>query len=158
MDLAMVILTVLTVIVSVIALCVSYNAAQKGSSLAAAANELTKAANEMQMGQVEMQIREMILNARSRYEDKSIQIQGHEDDDIYAKAVESALEGVLNAYDEACAKYLDGKVDRERFKKLYHDEIRQLVTDEATKEKYREPQTKFHATNKVYTEWNNLER
>ena len=44
MDLAMVILTALTVIVSVIALCVSYNAAQKGSSLAAAANELTKAA------------------------------------------------------------------------------------------------------------------
>ena len=158
MDLAMVILTALAVLVSVIALCVSYSAAQKGNSLATTANELTKTANEMQMGQVEMQIREMILNARSRYEDKAIQLPGHEDDDVYIGAVRSALEGVLNAYDEACAKYLDGKVDKERFKKLYHDEIRQLVTAEATQEKYREPQTKFHATNKVYTEWNNLER
>ncbi|MCM1118505.1 MAG: hypothetical protein NC543_04005 [bacterium] len=158
MDLAMVILTALAVIVSVIALCVSYNAAQKGNSLAATANELTKTANQMQMGQVEMQIRELIQNARSRYEDIAIQLNGHESDETYGKVITSALEGVLNAYDEACAKYLDDKVDKERFKKLYHDEIRQLVTDEATKEKYREPQTKFHATNKVYTEWNNLEK
>lgn len=157
MDLAMVILTALAVIVSVIALCTSYSAAQKGNSLAAAANELTKTANEMQMGQVEMQIRELIQNARNRYEDISIQLNGHENDETYIKVVGSALEAVLNAYDEACAKYIDGKVDRERFKKLYHDEIRQLVTDDATKEKYCEPQTKFHATNKVYSEWNNLE-
>lgn len=154
----MVILTALSVSVSVVALCISYNAAQKGNSIAATANELTKTANEMQMGQVEMQIRELILNARSRYEDLAIQLNAHENDVEYSKAVESALEGVLNAYDEACAKYIDGKVDKERFKKLYHDEIRQLVTDSATQEKYREPQTKFHATNMVYTEWNNLER
>jgi len=158
MDLAMVILTALAVIVSVIALRVSYKAEQKSNSLAATANELTKTANELQMGQVEMQIREMILNARRCYEDKVSHLKEHDGDDVYIGVVASALEGVLNAYDEACAKYLDGKVDKERFKKLYHDEIRQLVTDKAIQEKYREPQTKFHATNKVYTEWNNLEK
>lgn len=165
MDLAMVILTALTVIVSVIALCVSYNAVKKGNSLAIVANDLTKSANElqksqteMQKGQVEMQIREMISTARSRYQDKVFQMIGHEDDDVYKALAESALEDVLNAYDEACAKYLDdGKVDKVRFKKLYYDEIRQLVTDSVNVDKYREPQTKYHATNKVYKEWNDLE-
>lgn len=157
MDMTMVILTSLTVIVSVIALVVSYNAAQKGNALAGTANDLTKMANEMQKGQVEMQIREMISSARGRYQDKVIQAIGREDDQLYAALIASAHEDVLNAYDEACAKYIDGKVDKERFKKLYHDEIRQLVNDPANIEKYREPHTKFHATNKVYTEWNNLE-
>ena len=90
----------------------------------------------MQMAQVEMQIRELILSARSRYEDKVVQFKDEEDDELRKAMIDSALEGVLNAYDEACAKYLDGKVDKERFKKLYHDEIRQLVDNVATKEKY----------------------
>ena len=157
MDLAMVILTALTVLVSIIALCVSFKASQKGNDLACVANDLTKTANDMHMAQVEMQIRELILSARSRYEDKAVQFKNDTDNEFSKAMIESALEGVLNAYDEACAKYLDEKVDKERFKKLYHDEIRQLVVDPIIKEKYVEPQTKFHATVKVYTEWNNLE-
>lgn len=157
MDLAMVILTALTVVVSVIALCVSFVASQKGNKLACVANDLTKTANDMQMAQVEMQIRELILNTRSRYEDKVVQVKDEKDEELREALLDSALEGLLNAYDEACAKYLDGKVDKERFKKLYRDEIRQLVDDEVIKEKYREPQTKFHATVKVYKEWNDLE-
>ena len=43
-------------------------------------------------------------------------------------------------------------------KLAYRTSIGFLVTNiSATKEKYIEPQTKFHATVKVYTEWNNLE-
>ena len=152
----MVILTALAVLVSVVALYVSFKVSQKGNKLASVANDLTKTANDMQMAQVEMQIRELILSARNRYEDRVVQFKNDEDE-LCKAMLESALEGVLNAYDEACAKYLDGKVDKERFKKLYHDEIRQLVDDASTKEKYIEPQTKFHATVKVYTEWNNLE-
>ena len=158
MDISMVILTALTVLVSVIALCFSYNASQKGNALSIAANDLTKTANEMQKGQVEMQIREMISTARSRYQDKVVQLSSHETNEIYGAVVESAHEDVLNAYDEACAKYLDCKVDRERFKKLYHDEIRQLLNEATNKDKYCESHTKFHATNKVYIEWNNLEK
>ncbi len=156
-DLAMVILTALTVIVSVVALCISYHSARKGNALALVANELTKTANEMQMGQVEMQIREMISSARARYQDKVCEMMKYEDEDIKKALMDAAHEDFLNAYDEACAKYLDSKVDRLRFKKLYHDEIRQLVTDATNIEKYREPQTKYHATVKVYKEWNDLE-
>ena len=165
MDLAMVILTAMTVVVSVIALCFSLKASHKGNDLATAANELattantlTISANEMQKGQVEMQIRELISAARSRYEDKSLLMEDREITEICTAILASAHEDVLNAYDEACAKYIDGKVDRDRFKKLYHDEIRQLVTDDANKEQYLEPYTKFHATNKVFSEWYNLEK
>ena len=145
-DLAMVILTALTVIVSIIALCISYHSAQKGNSLALAANELTKTANdmqkmemEMQKGQVEMQIREMISSARARYQDKVFLMRDLENDEIKIALMDAAHEDFLNAYDEACAKYIDSKVDRLRFKKLYHDEIRQLVTDTVNTDKYREP-------------------
>ena len=39
--------------------------------------------------------------------------------DILKKAITAALEEVCNAYDEACMKYLDNKVDKKRFKKTY---------------------------------------
>lgn len=158
MDIPMVVLTALTVIVSVIALCVSYNAAQKGNLLANTANDVAEMANQMQKAQIEMQMRELVSTARSRYQDRVAQFVGNEDSDVHIALVSAAQEDVLNAYDEICSKYLDdGKVDKVRFKKLYHDEIRQLVTDPSNVEKYREPQTKFHATNKVCNEWNNLE-
>ena len=71
------------------------------------------------------------------------------------QALKTAQEQNLNAYEEACAKYLDGKVDKERFKKNYSVEIRQLV--EKYSEKYGAT-TPYKATIKVYNEWNNLEK
>ncbi len=157
MDLTMVILTAVAVIVSVCALCVSYHSSQNGNSLAIAANELTKSANEMQMAQVEMQIRELISSARARYQGVICQMIEQPNGEIKDVLIAAAHEDLLNAYDEVCAKYNDERTDRVRFKKLYHNEIRQLVTDPANSEKYREPQTKYHATVKVYREWNDLE-
>lgn len=127
--------------------------------MANTANDIAEMANQMQKAQIEMQMRELISTARSRYEDCAAQLVGNPDSEVHKALVDSAHEDFLNAYDEICSKYLDdGKVDKVRFKKLYYDEIRQLVTNPSNIEKYREPQTKFHATNKVYNEWNNLER
>lgn len=158
------ILTGIAIIVSVIALCVSYHSATKGNEISSTANDLTKTAlnmqkmaNDMQMAQIEMQIRQLISDARSRFQDKVSQLSKKQDNEIMKSIVDSAKEDYLNAYDEACAKYNDGKVDKIRFKKLYHNEIRQLVTDETNIEKYREPGTKYHATLKVFKEWNDLE-
>lgn len=158
MDLAMVILTALSVCVSVTALCLSYKASTEGNELVKAANELTQTANIVQLGQVEMQLRELIANAKYRYTDAAIQLVEHMDDDFYIQLENTALEEVMNAYDEACAKYLDGKVDKERFKKMYHDEIRQWVEAEKTKTFYQEPQTRYRSTIGVYKEWYDLER
>ena len=70
---------------------------------------------------------------------------------------ESALEDFCNAYDEACMKYIDNKIDKGRFKKAYERELRNLVESPKTKERYATSQTRFHATLKVYNEWYNLE-
>ena len=108
-------------------------------------------------GQVEMQIREMISSAQCRYTDLGIQLSKDDQNETLIASVNAALEIVLNAYDEACAKYIDKKVDRERFKKLYITEIRNLVENDSTKSYYVMPQSKFQSTVKVYREWYNLE-
>lgn len=113
--------------------------------------------NALTKGQVEMQIREMISSAKWRYADLGIQLTNDTENVTLAASTTAALEDVLNAYDEACAKYIDNKVDKERFKKLYVTEIRNLVEDENTKQYYVMPQSRFQATVKVYRKWNNLE-
>lgn len=113
--------------------------------------------NSLTKGQVEMQIREMISSAKWRYADLSIQLSKDVQNKTLAASATAALEDVLNVYDEACAKYIDSKVDKERFKKLYITEIRNLVEDENTKQYYIMPQSRFQATVKVYRKWNNLE-
>ena len=113
--------------------------------------------NSLTKGQVEMQIRDMISSAKWRYADLGIQLSKDNQNQTLIASTKAALEDVLNAYDEACAKYIDKKVDTERFKKLYVTEIRNLVEDNNTKSYYVMPQSKFQATVKVYRDWNNLE-
>ena len=113
--------------------------------------------NSLTKGQVEMQIRDMISSAKWRYADLGIQLSKDNQNQTLIASTKAALEDVLNAYDAACAKYIDKKVDTERFKKLYVTEIRNLVEDNNTKSYYVMPQSKFQATVKVYREWNNLE-
>ena len=67
-------------------------------------------------------------------------------------------EEFLNAYDEACQKYLDKKVDKERFKKSYFTEIQSIVKNENFKPKYDTQSTPYKATVKVYNEWFDLEK
>lgn len=139
-----------SLVVAVLAFLLSILAFIKSNSAAKTANDLTK-------GQVEMQIREMISTAKSRYADIGIQLSKDLENETLKSSALSALEDVLNTYDEACAKYIDNKVDKARFKKLYITEIRNVVENENTKDKYQMPQSRFQATVKVYHEWNNLE-
>lgn len=103
-------------------------------------------------GQIEIDIRNMITSARNRYEDLSI------NSNVTESVLDSALENLLNAYDEACAKYLDSKVDKKRFRNNYYTEIKNLVENKDTKPYYDTIDSKFQATIKVYEEWNNLEK
>ena len=96
--------------------------------------------NSLTKGQVEMQIRDMISSAKWRYADLGIQLSKDNQNQTLIASTKAALEDVLNAYDEACAKYIDKKVDTERFKKLYVTEIRNLVEDNNTKSYYVMPQ------------------
>lgn len=92
--------------------------------------------NKLVQAQVEMQIRERITYARTRYEDLIINHNKELNDELIKMVYESTKEEFLNAYDEACQKYLDGKVDKERFKKSYFIEIQSIVKSVDFKQKY----------------------
>ena len=65
----------------------------------------------------------------------------------------SAEEMYRNAYEDACAKYLDKKIDVERFEKMYKQEIYKLVNDPQQKEFYATNQTTYASTVAVYKNW-----
>ncbi|WP_157416965.1 hypothetical protein [Bacillus cereus] len=69
----------------------------------------------------------------------------------------SLIENNLNAYEEACAKYIDNKVDRDRFKKMYKVEIRNLVEKEELEIYFNGVKSRYKAILKVYKEWEDLE-
>ena len=70
--------------------------------------------------------------------------------------VRIAKQDFCNAYEEACMKYIDGKVDKERFKKTYLVEIRNLVTN--WKDIIFADTSSYAAIRKVNEEWNNPEK
>ncbi|MBQ6743526.1 MAG: hypothetical protein IJR05_02070 [Acidaminococcaceae bacterium] len=135
-------------IVAILALIVSALSLKKSS-------EATKVSNNISKGQAEIEIRNMITSAKRYYQEKSLALISDPNNAGLQQLVASALEEVMNTYDEACAKYLDGKVDKERFKETYKDEVFNLITDAGVKSKYEGPQSKYKATVTVYEEWKN---
>ncbi len=75
-------------------------------------------------------------------------------------AYEEAVEAFLNAYELACGMYLDGgKLDNERFKRQYHDEIRRMFDlPEPYAKRLHPVNSGFPAIRKVHQEWHNLEK
>lgn len=102
-------------------------------------------------GNVELQIRSMIFEAKHRQFEVMIKLVENPNEKRFKIITDALTEDILNAYDEACAKYNDRKVDRERFKKMYFHEIGQLV--ENFPDKYNSVTTRFKATLTVYQEW-----
>lgn len=141
MDIAALVLSTITATVSAIAAILTYLNGKKTA-----------------YGNIELQIRSMISEAKYR------QIQfaeklSYDPDNEYVKNQFAALnEELLNAYDEACAKYLDRKVDKERFRKMYFHEIKQLVECKDYSNEYDKVSSRYIATIKVYQEWVNLEK
>ena len=70
----------------------------------------------------------------------------------------ASVQGMLNAYDEACTKYLDGKIDKERFKRNYHFEIRNLLESSGLKQFFDPHTSRYKAIIKLYDQWENLEK
>jgi hypothetical protein len=71
-----------------------------------------------------------------------------------------AVEVLLNTYELACGMYRDGKLDRERFRRQYFEEIKKLYDggSQAYKDRLHSPSTPYRAIQAVYEEWFNLER
>ncbi len=129
------------------------------ATIAAAASAIFTYFNgkKMAYGNVELQIRTMISEVKYHQSEIMVKLAENPDDKVLQGIYDSLTEDVLNAYDEACAKYNDKKVDRDRFKKMYFHEIRQLVENEKLSDKYNSISSRYTATLKVYKEWHQSE-
>ncbi|MCL2575808.1 MAG: hypothetical protein FWE33_05180 [Defluviitaleaceae bacterium] len=67
----------------------------------------------------------------------------------------TALERHLNAYDEACQKYIEGKIDKISFRDMYRSEIRNLAENEVTSKLILSETSNYQSIKKVYKEWEN---
>lgn len=128
--------------------------------------------NMIAMGNLELSISERISNSKDKVGDITMIISpllgkknstGLSPDEeltleAQTKVLNAAIENNLNAYEDACSKYLDSKVDTVRFKKSYHTEIRQLVESPQLTIYFNPLTSKFKAILKTYNEWNNLEQ
>lgn len=142
-----------TIVISVLALAVAVVNYLKYRSLTTEYNKLVETQTLVAQGTIELQIRSSISEAAKDVMAYAIQVESNADSEVVKKAYLSSEENYRNAYEDACAKYLDGKVDKTRFKKLYQKEIRQLVEEQPHCEFYKNLQTPYASTAKVYRLW-----
>ncbi|OUT13840.1 hypothetical protein [Campylobacter concisus] len=109
-------------------------------------------------GILETEIRKNIVETRLRiieYANKIPDKLSDNEKESIKLIIESLYEDYRNAYEDACSKYEDKKIDRKRFEKMYKDSIRQLVENSVHKEFYSEPQTKYTCTLNFYKNFKN---
>ncbi|WP_354624508.1 hypothetical protein [Psychromonas sp. MME2] len=120
---------------------------------------------------VELEMRQAIENAKSKVNEINIimapliakQDAGNIDDEgeftlkSYSKSFNAAVQTLMNTYDDACSKYIDNKVDKNRFKKNYKYEIRNLLENKELKEYFDPLTSRYKPILNVYTEWENSE-
>lgn len=107
----------------------------------------------IEQGSLETQIRSAIYDATKELARISYDMIKNQNVEEYTSIFKTLDELYRNTYEDACAKYLDGKIDKERFKKMYQHEILELVTGDSEKEHYSSNQTKYVSTIAVYKEW-----
>ncbi len=155
-------ISLVSAIVSVIALCVTIFFSLRARSVS--------------LGTVEISLRASITTTRQAVrrvgEDLNAFMDGRRDDELNAQEkrkkalfdsiLNEALEDLLNAYETACAQYIDKKVDRKRFRKTYHKEIANLceASQDHRMHKLMHPETtcKWRPIWIVYREWHHLEK
>ena len=126
-------------------------------------------ANTVSLANIELYINERITNTKEKVSELSERIlilnskktKTEEEKtllDSYQYLYKAAIENNLNVYEEACAKFLDRKIDRKRFEKTYRTEIRQLVENEKLSHYFDKVSSRYRAILKVYDMWENLEK
>jgi cell division protein FtsL len=69
---------------------------------------------------------------------------------------DSAFEKVLNAYDDGCVRFFNGKVNKKDFKEKYHQDLVKYVTE--FPEKFEEPLTHYGHLLKYYKEFHKMQK
>lgn len=127
-------------------------------------------ADKITIGQSETALRAAITSTRQSVRQTGLQIsgllQGRKPDELVPAeksqyetlelTLSESIEDNINAYEDACAKYLDGKIDRVRFKKTFTPEIENICrsADRFHHNKmHPEATSRFQCIWKVYREW-----
>lgn len=152
-------ITLISVIVAVIALHKANHAnanAEKANTISEAANLNSEKAYLNSQGDSELLLYNSIAEALRRQDDYAVRLleaKERQDENSnlvkgYETLLSSARQGFLNAYDVACQRYLDNKVDKVRFEKTY----RRRIADLFEQEQYREL-IKDRATTRYQALW-----
>jgi hypothetical protein len=160
---------VLTLALSGISIVVSLIALFKSSTASSRANEISAEQLKLNHAQVEIDLRNQISESKRQVREL---VEQHAD--FLARPIASltqeeiqrrdrikvisnqAIEEQLSTLDSACQKYIDEKIDKERFKKSYQREIRQIVQDDTHAEFFRTGHA-YNALMRVYNSWENPE-
>ncbi|WP_028865286.1 hypothetical protein [Psychromonas aquimarina] len=165
-------MNLLAVIISGCSLCVAMIALDHAKQSNKKANDIASENVNLQHGQLENEIRQSIENSKMNITNivitmaplkakESIGNISDEDKktlDIYTSSSDSAIQTMLNIYDDACAKYIDNRVDKGRFKKNFYVEIRNLLQEEEMNKYFHPNTSNYKAIMRVYDEWENLEK
>jgi hypothetical protein len=145
---------VISIIVAVLALIVAILNYNKYKTLTIQYNAMVNTQTLTAQGALETQIRSAISEVTHDIVTLAVEIERNPESKILQFAYSAIEESYRNAYEDACGKYLDGKIDKERFEKMFQREIRQLVEEEPHKKYYAELQTPYASTVAVYKQWN----
>jgi hypothetical protein len=152
------------VAVSIASLVFSWKASQK---VDASARENT----DIQHAVIENSLRQSIEGASARINDiaglilpfeskKQLNTISKEDEltlQGYHRSLDAAIESWLNTYENACSNYIDGKIDKIRFRRNYDVEIRNLLDRPDLKKYFDSNTSRYKPILKVYRKWNDLE-
>jgi len=152
---------IVSIVIAAISVVISLFALSKSS-------KASSAALNIQHASVELEIRNAIENSKNQIQNLSItfaplkvKTSRTQDEEalfqFHQKALDSGIESLLNQYDDACAKYIDGKIDKHRFKKTYNKEIRNIVENKEFEEYFNPTTSNYKPILIVYKEWFDLE-
>jgi hypothetical protein len=158
-------------LIALFSLIVSFGAVLFAKSSSAKANSIAQENLNLQAGMVELEMRQAIENAKAKVNDigiimaplvskeeaDTIDAEGKITLESYRKNFNAAVQTLMNTYDDACSKYIDKKVDKNRFRKNYKYEIRNLLENKDLKEYFDPLTSRYKPILNVYTEWEGTE-
>ena len=133
---------------------------EKSNDLQRQSNELQDKANKMSdiqtltaQGALESQLRAAISDAYMRIAEMAVTLAKDPGNEELQRIYKSTEELYRNAYEDACDKYLEGKVDTDSFKTMYYLEIKRLVDEKPHSEVYASNRMIYKCTLKVHEKW-----
>ena len=150
------IIDILALLVSIISMTLVWRNNTRYKKLQRQYNDMVNVQTLTGQGALETQIRSSISESVYYMALLGVEIAKSEENAgnaILQQAYRAVEETYRNAYEDACGKYLDDKIDKERFKKFYIVEIRRLVEEEPHKKYYADNQSAYTSTITVYKEW-----